>query len=164
MARQKPFNGKSGTGDEAGIAVLILCLGHSICFPVVATLLPDLRSATPHAEILTRFMWITAFFVSVVVLATGFCQHQDRWILLRCCLGSVLLLLLICGGLYVCSYAACSSRSESGTSSGTIRARYDSSVCGLLRSLAADPFRPFVDARALSILSHDAACCRRIDL
>jgi hypothetical protein len=97
MAREKPLAENPGVRDEAGIAVLILCLCHSIGFAIVVALFPQFRTAMPQAEILTRLLILTAFFASLVILGTGFCVHQDRNTLVRFSLGIILLLLSLCG-------------------------------------------------------------------
>jgi hypothetical protein len=97
MARERPSAANQGVCDEAGIAVLILCLCHSIGFAVLVTLFPQFRTAMPQAEILARLLGLTAVFVSLVILGTGICVHQDRGTLVRFSLGTILLLLSLCG-------------------------------------------------------------------
>jgi hypothetical protein len=97
MAREKPSAANQGVCDEAGIAVLILCLCHSIGFAVLVTLFPQFRTAMPQAEILTRLLCVTAVFMSIVILTTGFCMHHDRSVVARSSLGVVLLLFSLCG-------------------------------------------------------------------
>ena len=77
--------------------MLVLCLCHSIGFAILVTLIPQFRTAMPQAEILMRLLCLTAVILSLVILATGFCMHQDRATLARCGLGAVLLLFSICG-------------------------------------------------------------------
>ena len=133
MARHKPSAGKCGAGDELGIAVLVLCLSHSIGFAIIETLIPQFRMAMPQAEILARLLCLTAVFVSLVTLATGFCTHQDRATLVRCGLGTVLLLFSICG-LVDCRCSEVSVADQEITPTAVLNAALPSIPCLILIS------------------------------
>ncbi len=133
MAPKKPSHGKLRTGDDAGIAVLTLCLGHSAGFPLITSVLPEFCSEIPQAEILSRLLAVVAFFLSIVVLSTGFCHHQDRGILARCGLGSILLLVVICG-LVDCRCAEPSAAGGFDSHSGLLNAVLPSAPCLILIS------------------------------
>jgi hypothetical protein len=133
MAREKPSAANQGVWDEAGIAVLILCLCHSIGFAILVTLFPQFRTAMPQAEILTRLLSLTAVFLSLAILGTGVCVHQDRGTLVRCSLGAVLLLLSLCG-LFDCRCAEAPATDIAAPHAALLNASLPSVPCLILIS------------------------------
>ena len=133
MAPKKPSHGKLRTGDEVGIAVLTLCLGHSACFPIVTSVLPEFRAVIPHAESLSCLLAIVACFLSIVVLLTGCCHHRQRLVLAKCGIGSGLLIIAICS-LSDCRCIATSTSTDTGFHSILFTAVLPSVACVILIS------------------------------